>query len=81
MSLREKLSGTIAPLFTPFTDSGDVDHESLRRMVRWQHANGSTGISIGGSVPTFPTVSARKISPAKVFGRQSRVRTRCRKSK
>ncbi|SNU00516.1 4-hydroxy-tetrahydrodipicolinate synthase [Ruaniaceae bacterium KH17] len=61
MSLREKLSGTIAPLFTPFTDSGDVDHESLRRMVRWQHANGSTGISIGGSTgePSSQTIAER----------------------
>lgn len=49
MSLREKLSGTIAPLFTPFTDSGAVDHESLSRMVAWQQKNGSTGISFGGS--------------------------------
>ncbi len=49
MSLREKLSGSIAPLFTPFTDSGAVDHESLRRMVQWQQKNGSSGISFGGS--------------------------------
>lgn len=49
MSLREKLSGSIAPIFTPFTESGDVDHESLRRMVKWQHKNGSSGISFGGS--------------------------------
>lgn len=61
MSLREKLSGTIAPLFTPFTDSGDVDHESLRRMVRWQHTNGSTGVSIGGSTgePSSQTIEER----------------------
>ncbi len=49
MSLRERLSGAIAPLFTPFTAEGDVDHDSLRRMVAWQLANGSRGISIGGS--------------------------------
>lgn len=49
MSLRERLSGSIAPLFTPFTDSGEVDHDSLRRMVAWQHAHGSAGISFGGS--------------------------------
>jgi len=49
MSLREKLSGSIAPLFTPFTDSGAVDHESLRRMVQWQQKNGSSGLSFGGS--------------------------------
>ncbi len=49
MSLREKLSGSISPIFTPFTESGDVDHESLSRMVKWQHKNGSSGISFGGS--------------------------------
>ena len=49
MSLRDKLSGAIAPLFTPFTADGAVDHDSLTRMVQWQLANGSSGISIGGS--------------------------------
>lgn len=60
-TLREKLSGAIAPLFTPFTDSGDVDHESLRRMVRWQLAHGSSGISIGGSTgePSAQSIAER----------------------
>jgi 4-hydroxy-tetrahydrodipicolinate synthase len=43
------LRGSIAPLFTPFTESGAVDHDSLRAMVRWQLANGTSGISLGGS--------------------------------
>ncbi|MGC0252343.1 4-hydroxy-tetrahydrodipicolinate synthase [Pseudactinotalea sp. Z1748] len=43
------ITGALAPVFTPFTDEGELDHESLRRMVRWQLANGSRGISIGGS--------------------------------
>ncbi|SDL10685.1 4-hydroxy-tetrahydrodipicolinate synthase [Tessaracoccus oleiagri] len=61
MTLRDKLSGAIAPLFTPFTEAGDVDHESLRRMVRWQHANGSSGVSIGGSTgePSSQTIAER----------------------
>ena len=61
MSLREKLSGAIAPLFTPFTADGAVDHESLTRMVTWQLANGSSGISIGGSTgePASQTVEER----------------------
>ena len=61
MTLREKLSGAIAPLFTPFTDEGEVDHDSLRRMVRWQLANGSIGISIGGSTgePSSQTIEER----------------------
>ena len=61
MTLREKLSGAIAPLFTPFTDEGEVDHDSLRRMVRWQLANGSIGVSIGGSTgePSAQTIEER----------------------
>lgn len=55
------LTGSIAPLFTPFTEAGDVDHDSLRRMVRWQLANGSEGVSIGGSTgePSAQTVEER----------------------
>lgn len=61
MSLREKLSGAIAPLFTPFTEEGAVDHESLTRMVKWQLANGSIGVSIGGSTgePSSQTIEER----------------------
>lgn len=44
-----QIRGSLAPVFTPFTSDGEVDHDSLRRIVRWQLANGSTGISIGGS--------------------------------
>jgi 4-hydroxy-tetrahydrodipicolinate synthase len=43
------LKGSLAALFTPFTEDGAVDHDSLRRMVRWQLANGTDGITIGGS--------------------------------
>src|SRR5699024_8372449 len=44
-----QLRGSLAPVVTPFTEDGEVDHDSLRDMVRWQLANGSQGISIGGS--------------------------------
>ncbi|HLS49301.1 MAG TPA: 4-hydroxy-tetrahydrodipicolinate synthase [Actinomycetaceae bacterium] len=56
-----QIRGAIAPVFTPFTDGGEVDHESLRRLVRWQLANGSRGISIGGSTgePSAQTVEER----------------------
>ncbi len=55
------VTGSIAPLFTPFADDLSVDHDSLRRMVRWQLANGSDGISIGGSTgePSAQTVEER----------------------
>ncbi|HLS48421.1 MAG TPA: dihydrodipicolinate synthase family protein, partial [Actinomycetaceae bacterium] len=56
-----QIRGAIAPVFTPFTDDGEVDHDSLRRLVRWQLDNGSRGISIGGSTgePSAQTVAER----------------------
>ena len=43
------LRGSIVPLMTPFTSDGELDHESLANLVRWQLASGSHGVSIGGS--------------------------------
>jgi 4-hydroxy-tetrahydrodipicolinate synthase len=43
------MTGSIAPLVTPFTATGAVDHDSLRDLVEWQLAAGSHGISLGGS--------------------------------
>ena len=44
-----QLRGSIVPLMTPFTDSGAIDHESLANLIEWQLANGTHGVSIGGS--------------------------------
>jgi 4-hydroxy-tetrahydrodipicolinate synthase len=46
---------------TPFTADGAVDHDSLRRLVRWQIDSGSHGISLGGSTgePSAQTVAER----------------------
>jgi 4-hydroxy-tetrahydrodipicolinate synthase len=46
---------------TPFTAAGDVDHDGLANLVRWQLAAGSHGISIGGSTgePGAQTVTER----------------------
>ncbi|MGI5132142.1 4-hydroxy-tetrahydrodipicolinate synthase [Pseudonocardia sp. CA-107938] len=56
-----RIRGSIAPLVTPFTDAGDVDHDSLRRLVRWQLAAGTHGISLGGSTgePSAQTIAER----------------------
>ncbi|HEY0496328.1 MAG TPA: 4-hydroxy-tetrahydrodipicolinate synthase [Kutzneria sp.] len=43
------VTGSIAPVVTPFHADGAVDHDSLRRLVRWQISQGSHGISFGGS--------------------------------
>jgi 4-hydroxy-tetrahydrodipicolinate synthase len=55
------IRGSIAPVVTPFTAGGEVDHESLANLVRWQLAKGSHGISIGGSTgePSSQTIAER----------------------
>ncbi|MEO6532661.1 MAG: 4-hydroxy-tetrahydrodipicolinate synthase [Pseudolysinimonas sp.] len=45
----EQIRGSIVPLMTPFTAEGNVDHASLANLVEWQLANGTHGLSIGGS--------------------------------
>lgn len=45
----QTIRGSIAPVVTPFTDTGEVDLEGLQRLVRWQLESGSHGISLGGS--------------------------------
>lgn len=57
----EELTGSIAPVVTPFTADGDVDHESLANLVAWQLKQGSDGISIGGSTgePSAQTITER----------------------
>ncbi|MFI6025244.1 4-hydroxy-tetrahydrodipicolinate synthase [Amycolatopsis magusensis] len=57
----QAIRGSIAPLMTPFTADGALDHEGLANLVRWQLAAGSHGISIGGSTgePGAQTVAER----------------------
>lgn len=56
-----RIRGSIAPVITPFTEDGAVDDESLAGLVRWQLAQGSHGISIGGSTgePSAQTITER----------------------
>ena len=57
----QEMTGSIAPVVTPFTDDGEVDHVSLANLVHWQIARGSNGISIGGSTgePSAQTIDER----------------------
>jgi 4-hydroxy-tetrahydrodipicolinate synthase len=57
----QAIRGSIAPLMTPFTADGAVDHDGLVNLVRWQLASGTHGISIGGSTgePGSQTVAER----------------------
>lgn len=56
-----QMKGSLAPLMTPFTADGAVDHDSLANMVQWQLANGTNGISLGGSTgePSSQSVTER----------------------
>ena len=55
------ITGSIAPLMTPFRANGDVDHVGLANLVNWQLASGSHGISIGGSTgePSAQSIDER----------------------
>lgn len=64
MSRTDQLSsirGAITPLVTPFHADGSLDLDSLRSLIDWQIAEGSHGISVGGSTgePTSMTVAER----------------------
>lgn len=56
-----QIKGSLAPLMTPFTAEGAVDHDSLANMVNWQLANGTNGISLGGSTgePSSQSIAER----------------------
>lgn len=56
-----QIRGSIAPLMTPFNADGSLDHESLENLVNWQIAQGTHGISIGGSTgePSSQTIEER----------------------
>ncbi len=56
-----EITGSITATVTPFTAGGGVGHDSLRRLVHWQLAAGSHGVSIGGSTgePGTQTVAER----------------------
>ncbi|QFU91306.1 4-hydroxy-tetrahydrodipicolinate synthase [Amycolatopsis sp. YIM 10] len=66
----QAIRGSIAPLMTPFTADGALDHEGLASLVRWQLAAGSHGISIGGSTgePGAQTVAERAEAIRTVIG-------------
>ncbi|MBB4920489.1 4-hydroxy-tetrahydrodipicolinate synthase [Streptosporangium saharense] len=62
------IRGSFAPVVTPFTATGELDLDSLRGLVRWQLAQGSHGISIGGSTgePSAQSVDERIAAMAAV---------------
>ena len=67
--------GSIAPVVTPFLATGEVDHEGLRTLIRWQLDNGSHGISLGGSTgepgaqTTAERAAAMTVAAEEIAGR------------
>jgi 4-hydroxy-tetrahydrodipicolinate synthase len=55
------IRGSIAPVVTPFTADGAPDPAGLRRLIEFQLAGGSHGISLGGSTgePSAQTITER----------------------
>jgi len=55
------IRGAITPLITPFSPDGELELETVARLVDWQLENGSHGISVGGSTgePISQTVEER----------------------
>ncbi len=56
-----QIRGSIAPLMTPFTADGALDHAGLTNLVNWQLASGTHGISLGGSTgePSSQSIAER----------------------
>ena len=50
-----KYEGIIPPIVTPFTASGEIDEEKIRREMEICLDAGADGISVGGSTGEGPT--------------------------
>ena len=57
----DAVRGAITPLITPFSEDGSPDLDTVGRLIDWQLARGTHGISVGGSTgePTSQTVADR----------------------
>lgn len=60
--IKQKLRGSICPIITPFTEEGEIDEKTFKKLVDWQIDNGSIGISILGTSgePNSLTISEKK---------------------
>jgi 4-hydroxy-tetrahydrodipicolinate synthase len=54
---RARLRGSIVPMVSPFRD-GRLDEDTLRRLIDWQIASGSHGISVAGTTGEPSALSA-----------------------
>ncbi|XXG28831.1 MAG: 4-hydroxy-tetrahydrodipicolinate synthase [Ferrovum myxofaciens] len=49
--------GSLVAIVTPLTDDGELDFESLRRLVDWHVSEGTDGIVVVGTTGESPTLS------------------------
>jgi 4-hydroxy-tetrahydrodipicolinate synthase len=56
-----QITGSIAPVMSPFHANGEPDLASLENLINWQIASGAHGISIGGSTgePSAQSIEER----------------------
>jgi dihydrodipicolinate synthase/N-acetylneuraminate lyase len=59
-----EITGSIAPLVTPFTADGAVDHEGLANLVNWQLAQGS---HLGGTGFVSATANIAPRATARMY--------------
>ncbi|MET0787210.1 MAG: dihydrodipicolinate synthase family protein, partial [Paenisporosarcina sp.] len=59
---KKKLRGSICPVITPFTESGEIDEKTFVELINWQIESGSHGISVTGTSgePSSLTLAERK---------------------
>lgn len=59
---KKKLRGSICPVITPFTESGEIDEKAFTELINWQIESGSHGISVTGTSgePSSLTIAERK---------------------
>jgi 4-hydroxy-tetrahydrodipicolinate synthase len=60
--VKQRLRGSIAPVITPFDSEGNIDFETMKKLINWQIESGSHGISVTGTSgePSSLTLEERK---------------------
>ncbi|MGG6437782.1 2,4-dihydroxyhept-2-ene-1,7-dioic acid aldolase [Saccharococcus caldoxylosilyticus] len=60
--VKQRLRGSITPVITPFDSEGNIDFETLKKLINWQIESGSHGISVTGTSgePSSLTLEERK---------------------
>lgn len=56
------LRGSIVALVTPFTDNGEIDFESLQRLLDFQMRNGTDAILLNGTTGESPSITIEEFN-------------------